>query len=271
MGSGYGGYGYNSGYNNLSWLTSSVPWWMRGAVGGVTNHPHRDDIYPRAIDEYSSVPRTYAAQYDPRNFTVVIPSDGPLDTERIVEQLALGCRPLSILDQKMYTLYERAMIMYSGAVSMYDPGNHFSHDASFTRIVDTDMDPDFKVWAESDMMDGESTPVTRVRNNDVEVSRFKYFTSCTETKCVAVVYTGCRSDQTSADAYIEGDNVGAMTTYHLKALANTKNTTMADVCHEERKALKANRYAQVPQLNYGSLARESHDAPHPFSVNRVPE
>jgi hypothetical protein len=95
-------------------------------------------------------------------------------------------------------------------------------------------------------------------------------TGDSDTQGIVVVSTGCADEQTSADAFIDGDNVGASTTYHLKALNNPACTTYAKVLEEERRLLKANRYAQIPQLCFGREGEALLNAPHPFHVSRVP-
>ena len=57
--------------------------------------------------------------------------------------------------------------------------------------------------------------------------------------------SGCRSDQTSADAHINGKYCGAMTHFFLKHLR--KKTPMRKVVEAARNDLKAHRYTQRPQ------------------------
>lgn len=57
--------------------------------------------------------------------------------------------------------------------------------------------------------------------------------------------SGCRSDQTSADAFINGRHCGAMTHFFLKHLR--KKTSLANVVIAASNDLKKHRYTQRPQ------------------------
>jgi hypothetical protein len=65
-----------------------------------------------------------------------------------------------------------------------------------------------------------------------------------------VLISGCRSDQTSADAFINGRYNGALTYYLLQELnkANGLHTPMPEVIRNVRGTLKENRFSQEPQL-----------------------
>jgi metacaspase-1 len=65
----------------------------------------------------------------------------------------------------------------------------------------------------------------------------------------AILIAGCRSDQVSADAYIDGDYHGALTYYLCQALgAETPSATYRSLITRVRQELKANQFDQVPQL-----------------------
>ncbi len=77
-----------------------------------------------------------------------------------------------------------------------------------------------------------------------------YTTNNTNNKHVATVVSisGCRDDQTSADAYIASNYEGAMTWSFLNALANAKyNINLVDLVNNMR-VLLAQDYTQVPLL-----------------------
>lgn len=71
-----------------------------------------------------------------------------------------------------------------------------------------------------------------------------------------ILWTGCRSDQTSADAHIEGKWRGAFTYYYGKHLRTAAGKiSRAALLKKVRADLKANRYSQVPQLESQATVR----------------
>lgn len=68
-----------------------------------------------------------------------------------------------------------------------------------------------------------------------------------------VSISGCRDDQTSADAYINNNYEGAMTWSFLNALAKANyNTKLVDLVNSMRVLLKGGSYTQVPLLAVSS-------------------
>ena len=65
--------------------------------------------------------------------------------------------------------------------------------------------------------------------------------------------SGCKSNQTSADAFINGRYNGACTYYLLKELVRSPGAPMTQVVTNLNVALRAAHYEQMPQLE-GSLA-----------------
>ena len=65
------------------------------------------------------------------------------------------------------------------------------------------------------------------------------------------LWSGCQSDQTSADAYIDNSWQGAFTAAFLKAFKPGR--TRVDIIAAARKWLKDNRYAQIPHLYCGAV------------------
>jgi hypothetical protein len=64
-----------------------------------------------------------------------------------------------------------------------------------------------------------------------------------------VLWAGCRSNQTSADAKIGGSYHGAFTYYFCQELEAAKgDITRRALIRRVRLQLKSNRYTQVPQL-----------------------
>lgn len=69
------------------------------------------------------------------------------------------------------------------------------------------------------------------------------------TKTNAVLIAGCRSDQTSADAWIDGDYHGALTYYLWRSLRDLKwKGTYRKLVADTGAALADHNYDQVPQL-----------------------
>ncbi len=65
----------------------------------------------------------------------------------------------------------------------------------------------------------------------------------------AILIAGCRSNQVSADAYIDGDYHGALTYFLCKTIAASHNgLTYRELIDQVRRALRENRFEQVPQL-----------------------
>ena len=67
--------------------------------------------------------------------------------------------------------------------------------------------------------------------------------------CGAILIAGCRADQVSADAYIDGDYHGALTFYLCRALRELEYTaSYRAVVDRARRLLRDDGYEQVPQL-----------------------
>lgn len=66
-----------------------------------------------------------------------------------------------------------------------------------------------------------------------------------------IMYSGCRDDQTSADANIAGAPTGAMSWAFLQVMReNDGRLSHVDVLRNTRRLLKG-RYSQIPQLSAG--------------------
>lgn len=73
-----------------------------------------------------------------------------------------------------------------------------------------------------------------------------------ETQCTIVQLSGCKTTQTSADAYEDKEHQGAMTWAFLKVMKQHDNKlTLSTLLCEMRELLKSHKYSQVPQLNFG--------------------
>lgn len=74
--------------------------------------------------------------------------------------------------------------------------------------------------------------------------------------CDIVMISGCRDDQTSADAYIGGKYQGAMTNAFLKTMrANLNRCTFQKLLKDMTGELKAGNYEQRPQCSTGRRPR----------------
>jgi hypothetical protein len=72
-----------------------------------------------------------------------------------------------------------------------------------------------------------------------------------------ILWTGCKSDQTSADAYFNGRYNGAFTYWFVKTVRDTANKlSRKDVVARMRKAMKG-KFSQVPQLEGNATNRAS--------------
>ena len=82
---------------------------------------------------------------------------------------------------------------------------------------------------------------------DRNISVRKFGVCVSETN--AVLIAGCRSNQTSADAWIDGDYHGALTYYLWRSLRDAKwKTTYRKLVSATGSALADHNYDQVPQL-----------------------
>lgn len=74
-----------------------------------------------------------------------------------------------------------------------------------------------------------------------------------------LMISGCQDSQTSADAYIQGNWAGAMTTSFLKSIDNIE--TCEDLLMAMRKYLKENRYTQHPLMCCSYEIKDDHKFP----------
>lgn len=73
------------------------------------------------------------------------------------------------------------------------------------------------------------------------------------TEADVVQLSGCRDEQTSADAYIDGSHKGAMSFAFMKTLnENTNGLSYTDLLRNLRGILKT-EYSQIPQMSTGHL------------------
>jgi len=72
-----------------------------------------------------------------------------------------------------------------------------------------------------------------------------------DSKADIILFSGCRDDQTSADASIEGKYSGAMTYSFNKALLESSKLSYDGLLERMRTLIIEGRYTQVPQLSTG--------------------
>ncbi len=72
-----------------------------------------------------------------------------------------------------------------------------------------------------------------------------------------ILWSGCKADQTSADAYFNGRYNGAFTYHYIKVLRDTNNSlSRAKVVAQMRTAMKG-KFSQTPQLETNATNRNS--------------
>lgn len=76
-----------------------------------------------------------------------------------------------------------------------------------------------------------------------------------------IMYSGCRDDQTSADATISGNHVGAMSWAFLESMKAYGNQTYIQILQNTRGMLRQ-KYTQTPQMSVGYVM----DLDQPFYV-----
>ncbi|KAF1916543.1 peptidase C14, caspase domain-containing protein [Ampelomyces quisqualis] len=68
---------------------------------------------------------------------------------------------------------------------------------------------------------------------------------------MVTMFSGCKDDQTSADASIEGEATGAMTWAFLECMKKEENPSYAQTLQLTRRLLDESNYTQIPQLSCG--------------------
>jgi hypothetical protein len=71
----------------------------------------------------------------------------------------------------------------------------------------------------------------------------------------AILWTGCRSDQTSADAVFDNRPNGAFTYYYLKTVRANPNATRQNIHMLLKAELRKGKFKQVPQLEFNATDR----------------
>lgn len=74
---------------------------------------------------------------------------------------------------------------------------------------------------------------------------------CSETKGTVFCLSGCRDDQVSMDAYLQGDFNGAMTYHFIEVINENDSITWKGCLKQLREKLKTKKFDQIPQLTTG--------------------
>ena len=72
-----------------------------------------------------------------------------------------------------------------------------------------------------------------------------------------ILWTGCKSNQTSADAYFNGRYSGAFTYHFVKTMLATKNKLSRKAVVDKVRAEMKGKFAQVPQLETNASNRQT--------------
>ena len=96
----------------------------------------------------------------------------------------------------------------------------------------------------------------RYEGEDNRLSPTHSFTGADWRESNKILWAGCRSDQTSADAYINGSYNGAFSYYFCKHLRDSQGKISRDELHTRIQAsLTHNKYFQTPQLECTDFQR----------------
>lgn len=74
---------------------------------------------------------------------------------------------------------------------------------------------------------------------------------CKDTKGTVICLSGCRDDQVSMDAYLQGDFNGALTFHFVEMLTHNRSLTWKKLVDSLRSNLELKQFNQVPQITCG--------------------
>ena len=72
-----------------------------------------------------------------------------------------------------------------------------------------------------------------------------------------ILWAGCKSNQTSADAYFNGRYNGAFTYYYAKTINDTQNKLARSAVIQQMRTAMKGKFAQVPQLETNATNRKT--------------
>jgi hypothetical protein len=72
-----------------------------------------------------------------------------------------------------------------------------------------------------------------------------------------ILWTGCKANQTSADAYFDGRYSGAFTYYFVKVMTATQNKLARTAVMQQLRTVMKGKFSQVPQLESNASNRNT--------------
>ena len=72
-----------------------------------------------------------------------------------------------------------------------------------------------------------------------------------------ILWSGCKANQTSADAYFSGRYSGAFTYYFVKTMKDTQNKLSRKAVVDKMRAAMKGKFSQVPQLESNATNRKT--------------
>lgn len=127
-------------------------------------------------------------------------------------------------------------------------------DDDLKKIIDKNLKPNVTLIALFDCCFSQSVLDLKYQyidsldnNNDTQNNKE------TETNGNIIMISGCSDIQTSADAFINNKNQGALTWAFLETLTTQKNLTWRQLLLGMRNLLTSNGYEQIPQLASGKI------------------
>lgn len=98
----------------------------------------------------------------------------------------------------------------------------------------------------------------RLEGEEDEVSEIRGFKTENRSTLRHVLWAGCKDNQTSADAYINGSYNGAFTYYFCKHIRETQaKITRKELLRRIQASLHYNNYSQIPQLECEATLRNT--------------
>lgn len=110
------------------------------------------------------------------------------------------------------------------------------------------------------------TPPAEFQERIITSARTRSLKHRTNTLEKHLLLTGCRDDQTAADAYIDGDFHGAFSYYLCQTLRQSPNLGSREAIERVAKLLEKNRFLQIPQ--HEGLYRSSYIFGNPSLSSR---
>jgi hypothetical protein len=122
-------------------------------------------------------------------------------------------------------------------------------DDDFRNIINNNLKPNVKLFCIFDSCHSGTCFDLKYNEN----GQINY--SAIDNTSQVIFISGCKDEQTSEDAYLNGKNTGALT-YGFLEILKKYNYLQLDVTYKQfmddlRKLLSDNNFSQIPQLSYG--------------------